>query len=113
MIKIYSLKDFLAGLMFVAFGGVAVCLAQAGVPEYDFSTWTGLVAPANTPPAIVDRLFKEITKALNQPAVKEAFAKQAMVVKPNESPEAFKQFIKKEIDRIRKVVQAADIKPEG
>jgi len=45
--------------------------------------------------------------------VKEAFAKQAMVVKPNESPEAFKQFIKKEIDRIRKVVQAADIKPEG
>ena len=88
-------------------------MAQAGVPEYDFSTWTGLVAPANTPPAIVDRLFKEITKALNQPAVKEAFAKQAMVVKPNESPEAFKQFIKKEIDRIRKVVQAADIKPEG
>jgi len=63
MIKIYSLKDFLAGLMFVAFGGVAVCLAQAGVPEYDFATWTGLVAPTNTPPAIVDRLFKEITKA--------------------------------------------------
>ena len=88
-------------------------MAQAGVPEYNFATWTGLVAPANTPPAIVDRLFKEITKALIQPAVKEAFAKQAMVVKPNESPEAFRQFIKNEIDRIRKVVQAADIKPEG
>jgi tripartite-type tricarboxylate transporter receptor subunit TctC len=88
-------------------------MAQAGVPEYNFATWTGLVAPANTPPAIVDRLFKEITKALNQPAVRDSFAKQAMVVKPNESPEAFRQFIKNEIDRIRKVVQAADIKPEG
>lgn len=88
-------------------------MAQAGVPEYDFATWTGLVAPANTPPAIVDRLFKEITKALNQPAVMDSFAKQAMVVKPNASPEAFRQFIKNEIDRIRKVVQAADIKPEG
>ncbi len=88
-------------------------MAQAGVPEYNFATWTGLVAPANTPPAIVDRLHKEITKALNKTAVREAFAKQAMVVKPNESPEAFRQFIKNEIDRIRKVVQAADIKPEG
>ena len=73
----------------------------------------GWSPPPIRPPAIVDRLFKEITKALNQPAVREAFAKQAMIVKPNESPEAFRQFIKNEIDRIRKVVQAADIKPEG
>ncbi|HSR10105.1 MAG TPA: tripartite tricarboxylate transporter substrate-binding protein, partial [Thermodesulfobacteriota bacterium] len=88
-------------------------MAEAGLPEYNFATWTGLVAPANTPPAIVNRLFKEITKALGQPAVKEAFAKQAMVVSPNASPEAFKKFIKDEIERTRKVVQAADIKPEG
>ncbi len=88
-------------------------MAEAGVPDYNFATWTGLVAPANTPPAIVNRLFKEITKALSQPAVKDSFAKQAMIVKPNESPEAFGQFIKNEIERTRKVVQAADIKPEG
>ena len=37
-------------------------MAQAGVPEYNFATWIGLVAPANTPPAIVTRLHTEITK---------------------------------------------------
>jgi tripartite-type tricarboxylate transporter receptor subunit TctC len=88
-------------------------MAEAGVPEYNFGTWTGLVAPAHTPPAIMNRLFKEITKVLNQPAVKESFAKQAMIVKPSESPEAFKELIKNEIDRLKKLVQAAGIKPEG
>jgi tripartite-type tricarboxylate transporter receptor subunit TctC len=88
-------------------------MAEAGVPEYSFFTWIGFAAPANTPPAIVDRLNKEILKTLNQPAVRESFALKAMTVNPTESPEAFRKFIKDEIDRLRKLVQTADIKPEG
>ena len=88
-------------------------MAQAGVPEYNFATWIGLVAPANTPPAIVTRLHTEILKTLNQAAVRDSFAQKAMTVKPSESPEAFRQFIKNEIERLRKLVQTADIKPEG
>jgi tripartite-type tricarboxylate transporter receptor subunit TctC len=88
-------------------------MAEAGVPEFSFSTWIGFVAPANTPPAIVDRLNKEMMKALNDPAVRKSFAEKAMVVNPTESPEAFKKFIGDEIERLRKLVQTADIKPEG
>ena len=87
-------------------------MAEAGLPEYQFGTWIGLVAPAKTPPAIVSRLHKEMVKVLNQPEVKDAFAKQVMEVKASESPEAFGQFIKNETDRLRHLVQTANIKPE-
>jgi tripartite-type tricarboxylate transporter receptor subunit TctC len=87
-------------------------MAEAGLPEYQFGTWIGLVAPAKTPPAIVSRLHKEMVKVLNQPEVKEAFARQVMEVKASESSEAFGQFIKSEIDRLRNLVQTANIKPE-
>jgi tripartite-type tricarboxylate transporter receptor subunit TctC len=87
-------------------------MAEAGLPEYQFGTWIGLVAPAKTPPAIVSRLHKEMVKVLNQPEVKEAFAKQVMDVKASESSEAFAQFIKSVIDRLRNLVQTANIKPE-
>jgi tripartite-type tricarboxylate transporter receptor subunit TctC len=88
-------------------------MAEAGVPKFSFFTWIGFAAPAKTPPAIVDRLNREILKALSDPAVKDSFAQKAMLVNPTESPEAFKKFIKEEIDRLRKLVQSADIKPEG
>ncbi len=87
-------------------------MAEAGLPEYNFATWIGLAAPAKTPPAIVDRLHKEIVKALAQPDVKEAFAKQVMYVKASESPAAYSAFIKAETDRLKELVQKADIKPE-
>jgi tripartite-type tricarboxylate transporter receptor subunit TctC len=88
-------------------------MAEAGVPEYSFFTWIGFAAPANTPAAIVARLNKEILKTLSTPAVKDSFAQKAMMVNPTESPEVFKKFIQDEIDRLRKLVQTADIKPEG
>ncbi len=88
-------------------------MAEAGVSDFDFSTWIGFAAPAKTAPAIVDRLFKEMIRALNQPAVIDSFAQKAMTVKPSESPEEFKVFIKNEIDRLSKLVQTANIKPEG
>jgi tripartite-type tricarboxylate transporter receptor subunit TctC len=87
-------------------------MAEAGLAEYKFGTWIGLVAPAKTPPAIVSRLHNEIVKVLNQPEVKDAFTKQVMEVKASESPEAFGQFIKNETDRLRHLVQTANIKPE-
>lgn len=86
--------------------------AQAGVPAFRFGTWIGLVAPANTPAAIANRLHAEITKALASPEVKEAFASRAMLVAPSESPEAYARFIKSEIERISQVIRTAGIQPE-
>ena len=44
---------------------------EAGVKGYEFSTWYGLLVPAGTPQAIVDRLNAEINKAVVSPAAKE------------------------------------------
>lgn len=87
-------------------------MAEAGLPEYNFGTWLGLVAPAKTPPAVVNRLYTEIAKVLSQPEVKETFLKQIMEVKASESPEAFSLHIRAEIDRLKKLGQTANIKME-
>jgi tripartite-type tricarboxylate transporter receptor subunit TctC len=86
--------------------------AEAGFPDFRFSTWIGLVAPAGTPPAAVQRLHKEIVGALGEPDVKDAFAQRGMVVAPSESPEAYARFIRTEIERLGKVIRAAKIEPE-
>ncbi len=86
--------------------------AEAGVPGFRFATWIGLMAPAGTPAPAVNRLHKEIVAALAQPDVKEAFAKQGMVVAPSDSPEAYARFVRSEIERLGQVIRAAKIEPE-
>ncbi len=49
-------------------------LAESGVPGYDASVWVGLVAPAGTPPAIIERLQAETAKVVSAPQVREALA---------------------------------------
>jgi len=49
-------------------------MQEAGVPGYDASAWYGMLAPAGTPPAIVDKLNAEIAKILAMPDIKERFA---------------------------------------
>jgi tripartite-type tricarboxylate transporter receptor subunit TctC len=49
--------------------------AEAGVANYEASSWFGIAAPAGTPPAIVARLHKEIAAAVRSPAMQERFAK--------------------------------------
>ena len=49
-------------------------IAEQGFPEFEATSWYGLVAPAGTPAAIVDRLHGEIVKALREPDVREKIA---------------------------------------
>ncbi len=86
--------------------------AEAGVPDYRFGTWIGLVAPAGTPQPVVNRLHKEIVRALNEADVKEAFAQRAMLVAPSASPGAFTKMIASEIQRLGEVIRKAGIQPE-
>ena len=48
---------------------------EAGLPEYKVSGWFALLAPAGTPKPILEKLNKELTAALNDPAVRQGFAK--------------------------------------
>src|SRR5690606_32267815 len=69
------------------------------LPGFDFMTWYGTAAPAGTPPAIVQRLSKEIGAALAMPDVKERLAKLG-VEGAASTPEAFGVFMRQQIDSL-------------
>jgi len=83
---------------------------EAGVPEYEMSTWFGMMAPAGTPPAIIGRLNAEIKTILNSSDVIKRLASDG--AEPvGSTPEEFMALIANEIERWRKVAASAGIKP--
>ena len=86
-------------------------VAEAGVPGYETINWFGLVAPAGTPPAIVERLHREITAVQDLPAVQKQFdADGATVMRM--SPGEFGAYMIADMNKWERVVKAGGIKPE-
>jgi len=85
--------------------------AEAGVPNYEASSWFGVVAPAGTPPAIVARLHKDIAAALRQPSLRERFAKNGARLLGN-SPDEFARQIRDDRKMWGEIIKAADITPQ-
>ena len=85
-------------------------IAEAGVPGYELTIWLGIMAPAGTPKAIVDKLNAEISKVINRPDVKEAWDKQGAVPLVM-SPAEFDAYLRKDIEKWAKVVKAAGLAP--
>jgi len=86
-------------------------LDEAGLPGYEASLWIGILAPARTPAPIVARLAREIAAVLESADVREAFLAQGLDPAPS-TPQAFAEYIRSEIAKWRKAVQAAAIRPE-
>ncbi len=86
-------------------------IAESGYPDYVFTSWVGVLAPAATPPAIVTALNGHIVKAMRTPAVVERLAADGSEVVAG-SPEQFSTLIKTEIARWAKVVRASGMKPD-
>jgi tripartite-type tricarboxylate transporter receptor subunit TctC len=84
-------------------------MQEAGLPGYDVTLWFGILAPARTPPAIIDRLSGDIRKVLGRPELRERFDTVDMT--PS-SPEEFADLIRREIPRWRRVFESAKIEPE-
>lgn len=55
-------------------------IAEAGLPGYDLNSWQGILAPAGTPQAIINKLNKEIIFTLKQPAVKDQLVSQGFEI---------------------------------
>lgn len=83
-------------------------LAEAGVPGYEASVWLALLAPANTPADIVNKLNKEIVKVLASPDTKKALY-DAGVESAYATPEAMTAYMGKEYERWGKVIKDANI----
>ena len=82
-------------------------IAEQGYPGYDFSSWFGILAPAGTPKPIIDRLNAEIVKALKDPAVQARLTDYEIF---GSTPEEFGTFIRKEIDKTAKIIEASGAK---
>jgi tripartite-type tricarboxylate transporter receptor subunit TctC len=77
---------------------------EAGVPGYEAVIWLGIMAPAQTPAAIVERLNGEIQKIVSLPDVKATWAAQG-AVPMRMSPAEFGKFLEQDIDKWAKVVK--------
>ena len=86
-------------------------VAESGYAGYEATNWYAYLAPAKTPKDIIDRLNREIVKALGSAEVKDLFAKQGLEAAPS-TPEQLAGFMKREYDTWGKVVKEAGIKAQ-
>jgi tripartite-type tricarboxylate transporter receptor subunit TctC len=84
-------------------------IAEAGVPGFAVAGWFMIVAPAATPPTIVDKLHKELIAVANEPDVKARIDQLSLVALPTPSVADMQAYVKSEIARWGKIVQQAGI----
>jgi len=83
-------------------------MAEAGYPEFEAVAWFGLLAPAGTPKEIVELLNKEVNAGLQTPEAKARLEGMGGFVQ-NMSPDAFMQFLDKDIAKWEPIVKQANI----
>ena len=86
-------------------------VAEAGLKGYQHASWVGMLAPAKTPRAIIDRLNAEAVKIVNSDEVKALFLRRGMEAEGNSQKE-FAETISEEVDKWKKLVKAAGIQPQ-
>lgn len=84
---------------------------EAGVKDFDVSSWYGLLAPAKTPKPIIDKLQREIAEVMKMPEVREKYLKSSFEPVAN-SPEEFAAQLKADYERWGQVVKDAKVKIE-
>lgn len=86
--------------------------AEAGVKDMYASAWYGIVAPAGTPPDVVQRLNKEVNAVVADPEMKKRMEGMGALVPEGQTPDAFGAFIRSEIDRYADIVKMSGAKME-
>lgn len=82
-----------------------------GSINLDFVSWTGLAAPAGTPPAVVARLNAEVLKILQRPEVRDELARLYIDAAPS-TPEEMSGWIRSDTEKWARLVKAAGIEPQ-
>jgi tripartite-type tricarboxylate transporter receptor subunit TctC len=86
-------------------------VAESGYPGFDASLWLALMAPAGTPPAIVERLNREMVALINTPETREAFDK-AGTEQLTGSPADLAAMIRDGLPKYARIVKASGVKAE-
>jgi tripartite-type tricarboxylate transporter receptor subunit TctC len=86
-------------------------LQEAGVPGYESVTWYGWYAPAKTPKDRISRVNRELAKALQDPEVRQRYTALSVDIVAS-SPEQHAKYLKEEVAKWGKVVQAMKVRGE-
>ena len=86
-------------------------IAEAGVPGYDYPIWYGVWVPAGTPAEVVDKLAKNVARALAAPDVRDRLAKDGADPMSMTQPE-FARFVVSESENAARIAKAVGIKPQ-
>jgi tripartite-type tricarboxylate transporter receptor subunit TctC len=86
-------------------------IAESGLPGFEAGAWYGLLAPAATPRAVVDRIHADAVKVLHSPEVQQRFTAEAFEI-PADSPDQFAAVIKAEIAKWAPIVRAANLRAD-
>ena len=84
-------------------------MIESGVKGYESSTWYGLLAPKETPRAIITKLNREVVAIINLPEINSHLLAEGAEPVGN-TPEQFGEFIKSEIAKWGKVIRAAGLR---
>lgn len=85
-------------------------IAEAGVPGYEAVQWYGVLAPAGTPKAIIDKLHTGVVRAVQNPELRKRLMNDG-ALPVGSSPVEFAAYIRAETDKWAKVIKAAGINP--
>ena len=86
-------------------------LAEQGVQGIDVDVWVGVFAPVGTPPAIVNALGSDFIALMNAPEMRELLFQQGITARTG-GPDELARVLKSDLERYRKAIDAAGIKPE-
>ena len=86
-------------------------VSEQGIPDYDYTAWGGILAPAGVPAAILNRLAAETARYVKDPALVSKAAEDGTVM-VGSTPAEFQQVLVTEINRWRKLVKDYDIKTD-
>jgi tripartite-type tricarboxylate transporter receptor subunit TctC len=84
-------------------------VAESGYPGFEVVLWQGLLAPAGTPREIIDKLNLAVRESLRRPEVQKRFNDLAIEAFTG-SPEDFKSFLAREIDKWGRVIKAVGVR---
>ncbi len=86
-------------------------VAESGVAGFRAESWQGLFAPPGTPPAILSRLHAEVARAMADPEIRDAFARQGFRVEATD-PADFAAFVRAEVATWGEVVRAGGVRAD-
>ena len=87
-------------------------MKEAGVADFVADNWYGVLVPTGTPKPVIERLQREIAKAVVQPDAKERFFGAGLEARPSKTPLEFGAFVQNDVIRWAEVIKRANIKME-